>query len=83
MLIYTIPPLLSAEGRTIGHILNFFTKKEHRGKGYGRGLMNFIKADAKENGVSRLFLNATDMGFPLYVRCGFTEPENKALQLDL
>ena len=83
MLLYTLPPLLSADGRTIGHVLNFFTRKQYRGRGYGTGLMNFIKTDAKENGISRLFLNATDMGFPLYERCGFIEPDNKALQLDL
>ncbi|MCX6138581.1 MAG: GNAT family N-acetyltransferase [Ignavibacteriales bacterium] len=83
MLIHALPPLLSAEGRTIGHILNFFTRTPFRGKGYGYGLMEFIKTAAKEEGVSRLFLNATDMGYPLYAKCGFIEPDNKAMQIDL
>ena len=83
MLVYTLPPILSADGRKIGHILNFFTRAPFRGKGYGRGLMQFVKTAAKEDGISRLFLNATNMGYPLYTKCGFVEPDNKAMQLDL
>jgi GNAT superfamily N-acetyltransferase len=83
MLVYTLPPLLSPGERKIGHILNFFTKAPFRGKGYGQGLMEFIKTTAKGEGISRLFLNATEMGYPLYAKCGFVEPDNKAMQLDL
>ena len=45
--------------------------------------MEYIKTTAKEDGICRLMLNATSMGFPLYEKSGFSEPENRAMQLDL
>jgi GNAT superfamily N-acetyltransferase len=82
-LIYHLPPMQSEKFRAIGHVLSFFTKLEHRGKGYGTGLMEFIKISAKEGGIDRLFLNATSMGAPLYKKSGFHEPHEKALLLEL
>lgn len=79
LLVYLLPPLASAEARKVGHVLNFFTRKEHRGNGYGGGLMAFIQDYGKEHGFHRLFLNATDDGYPLYKKCGFTDAP-KAMQ---
>jgi GNAT superfamily N-acetyltransferase len=83
LLIYELPPLDSACCRKIGHILNFYTKPEYRKQGCGTKLMEFIKASAKESGINRLFLNATDMGFGLYKKACFTEPGDRAMIYDL
>lgn len=83
MLIYNLPPLNSEKFRTIGHVLSFFTKPEYRGKGYGSGLIEYIKESAKESNIDRLFLNATSLGYSIYKKSGFIESDNTALQLDL
>jgi len=72
-LVYTLPPLHGQEGRKIGHVLNFYTRKDFRRKGYGRDLMAFMMVYAKEHGFSRLFLNATEDGAPLYRKAGYHE----------
>ncbi len=73
LLIYTLPPLHGQEGRKVGHVLNFFTKKGYRRRGYGKGLMAFMIDYAKAHGFSRLFLNSTEDGAPLYRKAGFQE----------
>lgn len=83
LLIYFLPPLNTASYRKIGHILNFYTKPEYRRKGYGMQLMDFIKVEAKKDGINRLVLNATEMGFSLYKKAGFIESEDKAMILNL
>lgn len=83
LLYYNLPPLHNYKARKIGHVLSFFTIKEERGKGFASGLMDYIKIQAKKDGIDRLILNATEMGFPLYVKSGFSESENRALQIDL
>jgi GNAT superfamily N-acetyltransferase len=83
LLVYDLPPLDSAGPRRVGHVLNFFTFKEHRRKGYGKGMMDFMIRAAKERGFDRLTLNATPDGYPLYVKCGFGESAYKALRLPL
>lgn len=81
LLVYSLPPLDTAESRKIGHVLNFFTRKEHRRRGYGRGLMEYIVEYGKEHSFHRLFLNATDEGYPLYKKCGFVDAP-KAMSFD-
>ncbi|BBB89694.1 MAG TPA: GNAT family N-acetyltransferase [Methylomusa anaerophila] len=83
LFVYSLPPLYQPIIRTQGHVLNVFTYPEYRSKGYGKGLMDFIIEKAKEKQISRLFLNATKMGEPLYGKCGFAEPEDKAMILRL
>ena len=82
LLVYHLPPLNGKEGRKIGHVLNFFTRKEHRKKGYGLGLMSFMKEYARDHGFSRLFLNATEDGYPLYVKAGYTDA-NRAMEFNI
>ncbi len=83
LLIYSLPPLKSASTRKIGHVLNFFTRLDFRRRGCGLALMEFIKASAREEGIERLVLNATESGYPLYRKAGFTEPRDKSMFLDL
>lgn len=82
LLIYALPPLRDRYPRKIGHVLNFYTKKEFRKCGYGQGLMTYIQAYAKENGFQRLFLFATEDGYPLYKKTGYID-SNKAMEYNL
>jgi hypothetical protein len=82
LLVYTLPPLHGQEGRKIGHVLNFYTRRGFRRKGYGRELMAFMIVYAKEHGFNRLFLNATEDGAPLYRKAGYQEVKD-AMSLEL
>jgi len=83
MLIYDLPPLKKSGVRKFGHILNFYTIPEFRGKGYGTGLMEFIKKTAAQMNITMLVLNATDMGYDLYKKAGFREKNEPYMVLDL
>jgi len=83
LLIYYLPPLNNENHRKIGHVLNFYTKPAYRKKGVGLKLMNFIKDTAKDEKINRLVLNSTQMGFSVYKRAGFIEPEDKAMLIEL
>ena len=83
LLLYYLPPLHSSRQRKIGHLLNFYTKPIHRKKGYGLELIEYIKYTARLEGIERLVLNATKMGYKLYKKASFFEPEEKAMILDL
>jgi ribosomal protein S18 acetylase RimI-like enzyme len=75
LLIYNYPPLFSAIYRKIGHVLNFYTRPQYRNKGYGNGLMEYVKQQAKNYDTYKLDLTATKTGYPLYKKCGFVDSE--------
>lgn len=82
MLISRLPPVRGPE-RLVGTLLNVYVYPDHRGRGYGRGLMRFIMEDAAGHGIDRLSLNATPEGEGLYASLGFGEPTQKAMTIDL
>lgn len=75
LLIYNYPPLFTSEYRKIGHVLNFYTRLQYRSRGYGIGLMKFIKHYAKGINIYKLDLSATEAGYSLYQKCGFQDAE--------
>jgi GNAT superfamily N-acetyltransferase len=83
LLLYSLPPLRTAAERKIGHVLNFYTRPGKRNKGYATGLMKYIIKTAKKKGINRLSLNSTKAGYGLYKKCGFNEPEEKAMVLEI
>jgi len=57
------------------HILTLGVKKEYRGRGYGRDLINACMRDMVEEGIQRLVLNVhrdNHMAVSLYSKLGFT-----------
>ncbi len=59
----TLEELGVEEGDLIGKIEHIVVNDEHKGKGYGRLLMNKAIEVAKEKGLMPLYLNATPMGY--------------------
>lgn len=82
LLLYKLPPLINKFNRLQGHVLNIYTIPEYRNQGIGLQLIEYIKTNAKETGINRLFLNSTVMGEGLYKKCGFKEPEEKAMIME-
>ncbi|MEE4659474.1 MAG: GNAT family N-acetyltransferase [Halieaceae bacterium] len=59
-----------------GRIGRMAVLREHRGKGYGRQLLQAIVAHARRHGYRRLYLHAQDHAVAFYTDAGF-EPEGE------
>jgi len=70
-LFYDYPPISCEKPRRIGHVLNFYTRKPYRRQGLGRALMQYLLEYARENGLAKVDLDASEDGYPLYLECGF------------
>ena len=67
------PPNKRAPTGKIAYISNMFTYPEHRGRGIATKLFALIVAEAKSRGYTKITLNATDMGHPIYEKYGFAD----------
>lgn len=56
-----------------GYVTNMYTAPEHRRKGIATLLLGKLVEEAKARGVQRLWLHATGMGQPVYLKFGFKE----------
>ncbi len=70
---YKIPPNNSCPNGKAAYIQNMYTKPEYRKKGIAKALFSKIIDEAKTWGCSKVLLNATDAGKPLYEKFGFKE----------
>lgn len=59
------------------YIMNMYTAPEYRRQGIAFYTLDLLVKDAKEQGVSQIALEATDMGRPLYKRYGFMKMEDE------
>ena len=73
---YFLPPnKYNPEGRT-AYVSNMYTCPEFRGKGIASEIFSRLISEAKEAGVRKVFLNATDSGRPIYEKFGFKDTKN-------
>lgn len=54
-----------------GYIMNMYTRPAYRRRGVAYQTLDLLVAAARERGVSRVTLEATRMGRPLYEKYGF------------
>ena len=59
------------------YIMNMYTASEYRRQGIAFHTLDLLVKDAWEQGVSRIALEATDMGRPLYEKYGFVKMEDE------
>lgn len=59
------------------YIMNMYTAPEYRRQGIALHTLDLLVEDAKEQGVSQIALEATDMGRPLYEKYGFVKMEDE------
>lgn len=64
-------PTLAELHRMRGYVSNVYTAPAYRRRGVARTLMENLMAHARELGVTRLILWASEMGRPLYLDLGF------------
>jgi len=53
------------------HLMNVYVKKEYRGNGTARAMVQSLIDEAKMRKVTEISLDATEMGKPLYKALGF------------
>ena len=53
------------------HLMNVYTRADHRRRGISKKMVEILIEEAKENGVTEISLDATKMGRPLYEALGF------------
>ena len=81
LLWWPMSPNLREPRRRRGLVTNVYTAPAYRKQGIARRLMETLVAHAREQGVSRLILWASDMGRPLYTDLGFAP--SRGLEINL
>ena len=59
------------------YIMNMYTASEYRRQGIAFHTLDLLVKDAREQGVSQITLEATEMGRPLYEKYGFIKMEDE------
>lgn len=74
-----------ARSGRFGRVINMLTWPEYRGRGYARGIMERLLAQARELKLDHISLDASPEGRPLYESLGFEvqQPIHPPMTLDL
>jgi GNAT superfamily N-acetyltransferase len=71
------PPSYSVPNGKSACLLNMYTCPEFRGQGIAGKILAALIAKAREEDCCKVFLNASDMGKPLYQKFGFADVANE------
>lgn len=73
LVFYDSPPNWGCPDGRIAYIMNMYTKPACRGHGIATKLFALIVDEAAKRGYSKITLNASPMGRPIYEKYGFTD----------
>ncbi|MBE6829383.1 MAG: GNAT family N-acetyltransferase [Ruminococcaceae bacterium] len=73
---YSIPPVYSNITGSVAYIMNMYTKPAHRNKGIASALLSRLLEETRVRNCTKITLNASEMGKPLYEKYGFQEAKN-------
>ena len=82
VLFYEFPPSYTNKTGKKAYIANMFTDGDYRGRGIAKELLVKLVEEAQEAGISKIWLEASEMGSPVYRKFGFIE-NDEYLELDL
>lgn len=74
---YQVMPTYHNPSGKKAYIMNMYTAPEYRRQGIAFHTLNLLVEEAKEQGVSQIALEATDMGQPLYEQYGFVKMKDE------
>lgn len=74
---YKVMPTFHNVSGISAYIMNIYTRQQYRRKGIAQKTLSLLVEDAKSRGVTRILLEATDMGRLLYEKFGFTAMKNE------
>jgi len=81
LITWIMPPTTDQMHRKRGYVSSVFTRLGYRRQGIARHLMDRLISSAREEGVQKLLLRASEMGEPLYLGMGFEH--SGALEMEL
>ena len=64
------------------HLMNVYTRADYRRRGISKKMVEILIDEAKENGVTEISLDATEIGRPLYESLGF-KASDSCMVMDL
>lgn len=70
---YQVMPTYHNPSGNKAYIMNMYTAPEYQRQGIALHTLDLLVSDAKQQGVSQIALEATDMGRPLYAKYGFVK----------
>ena len=70
---YDFPPTYTNKSGVKGYITNMYTAPAYRGQGIAALLLDKLVAEARMRNVEKLWLGASKMGRPVYLKYGFQE----------
>ena len=79
---YEFPPTYTNKSGIKVYITNMYTAPAYRGRGIATSLLDKLIAEAKARNVEKLWLGASKMGRPVYLKYGFEET-NTFLELNI
>ena len=71
-----IMPTYSHPTGNRAHLMNVYTRADHRRKGISKKMVEILIDEAKENGVTEISLDTTEKGRPLYESLGFKSSDS-------
>lgn len=71
------PPSYSVPNGKSACLLNMYTRPAARGMGIAGKILAQLVEYSRQHGCCKVFLNASDMGKPLYLKFGFKEVANE------
>lgn len=74
---YQVMPTYHNPSGKKAYIMNMYTAPEYRRQGIALHTLDLLVKNAKEQGISHISLEATDMGRPLYEKYGFVKMEDE------
>ena len=74
---YQVMPTYHNSTGKKAYIMNMYTAPEYRNQGIAFHTLDLLVKDAREQGVTQIALEATDMGRPLYEKYGFVKMEDE------
>ena len=74
---YQVMPTYHNPSGKKAYIMNMYTNPQYRRRGIAFHTLDLLVKYAREQGISQIALEATDMGRPLYEKYGFVKMEDE------
>lgn len=55
------------------YLMNVYVRPEHRGKGYGKDIVKWLIAQARQRGITKIYLESSECAKAMYKELGFRE----------
>lgn len=75
IMFYQFPPSYTNPSGLRGYVTNMYTQKQYRGRGMATRLLHKLADEARQAGVTKLWLGASTLGRPVYERFGFADTQ--------